>query len=154
MNLPVQLLNEHATVPTYGSASAAGMDLYANFHGDAQLRKPSPEGHAKMIAPGERYLIKTGISVAIPEGYYGRVAPRSGLAYKNGFDVLAGVVDSDYRGDVGVILINLGDKAVPVSHGDRIAQFVIEKIGRFEPEVVDSLDDTVRSAGGFGSTGK
>lgn len=157
----VQKLNEHATIPTYGSSGAAGMDLYANL---------SAEGvGAISISPGERRLIKTGIAIAIPRGHYARVAPRSGLAYKNGIDVMAGVIDEDYRGEVGVILINLGFKfavnpenlrtelvegePLIVKHGDRIAQLIIEKYTPCLPIEVSSLDDTDRGAGGFGSTG-
>lgn len=156
----VQKLNEHATIPTYGSSGAAGMDLYANF---------SAEGFGALsIAPGERRLIKTGIAIAIPRGHYARVAPRSGLAAKNGIDVMAGVIDEDYRGEVGVILINLGFRfefndagvmqvapaePVIIKHGDRIAQLIIEKYTPCLPIEVSSLDDTARGAGGFGSTG-
>ena len=144
--LPVMKLNEHATIPTYGSNDAAGMDLYANLSG--------AEGDMYTLAPGERKLFKTGIAVAIPRGFYGRIAPRSGLAYKHGIDVMAGVVDSDYRGDVGVILINLGDEDFEVKHGDRIAQFIIEDYKPCLPVPALSLDDTSRGVGGFGSTGK
>lgn len=141
----VQKLNEHATLPTYGSSGAAGMDLYANF---------SAEGIGMgSIAPGERRLIKTGIAIAIPRGHYARVAPRSGLAFKNGIAVMAGVIDEDYRGEVGVILINHGTEDFVVKHGDRIAQLIIEKYTPCLPIEVSSLDDTERGAGGFGSTG-
>lgn len=141
----VQKLNEHATLPTYGSSGAAGMDLYANF---------SAEGIGMgSIAPGERRLIKTGIAIAIPRGHYARVAPRSGLAFKNGIAVMAGVIDEDYRGEVGVILINHGTEDFVVKHGDRIAQLIIEKYTPCLPIEVSSLDDTTRGVGGFGSTG-
>lgn len=159
-------LSPGATIPTYGSAGAAGMDLYADF---------SRENY-KMIAlpPGQRKLIKTGIAIAIPRGHYARVAPRSGLAYKNGIDVMAGVIDEDYRGEVGVILFNSDfdsaersaqdtegywynpiGAALPhvIQHGDRIAQLIIEKYTPCLPVEVSSLDDTNRGAGGFGSTG-
>lgn len=158
----VKKLNDGATVPSYGSPSAAGMDLHANF---------AEEGvNAISIAPGERRLIKTGLSVEIPRGTYARIAPRSGLAYKHGIDVMAGVVDEDYRGDIGVILINLGfrfqqnpvtgrseivdNTPIIVKHGDRIAQLIIEQYMPCLPVEVESLDDTDRGAGGFGSTGK
>ncbi|QJA43149.1 deoxyuridine 5'-triphosphate nucleotidohydrolase [Phaeobacter phage MD18] len=155
--LPVQKLNDLATIPTYGSNDAAGMDLYANFFGE--------EGDMFTLAPGARKLFKTGLSVAIPRGHYGRIAPRSGLAYKHGIDVMAGVVDSDYRGDVGVILINLGfrfdetgrlieGEDVVIRHGDRIAQFIIEAYKPCLPVPALSLDGTSRGEGGFGSTGK
>ncbi|QGH74842.1 deoxyuridine 5'-triphosphate nucleotidohydrolase [Bacteriophage DSS3_MAL1] len=144
--LPVMKLNEHATIPTYGSNDAAGMDLYANFSDEV--------GGVYNLAPGERKLFKTGIAVAIPRGFYGRIAPRSGLAYKHGIDVMAGVVDSDYRGDVGVILINLGTGDFVVKHGDRIAQFIIEAYKPCLPVPALSLEGTTRGEGGFGSTGK
>lgn len=153
-------LNDHAELPTYGSAGAAGMDLYANFAG---MRGEAPEPHGYGLAPeddfltilpGDRKLIKTGISVAIPRSTYARVAPRSGLAYKSGIDVMAGVIDEDYRGEVGVILINHGMEAFVVKHGDRVAQLIIEKyLPSFVTEVTEH-DSTERGAGAFGSTGK
>jgi len=101
-----------------------------------------------------RKLVKTNISISIPEGYYGRIAPRSGLAYKNGIDVLAGVIDSDYRGDIGVILFNTDHNLdFEVNVGDRIAQIIIEKCHSANWETVETLDATVRSEGGFGSSG-
>jgi dUTP pyrophosphatase len=144
--LPVRKLNEFATVPAYGSYDAAGLDLSANLQA---------EGYSLYnLGPGERKLFKTGLSVAIPRGYYGRIAPRSGLAYKNGIDVMAGVVDSDYRGDVGVILINLDKEAhFVVEHGMRIAQLIIEDYKPCLPILCSSLDETERGSGGFGSTG-
>jgi len=157
----VQKLNEYATIPAYGSASAAGMDLCANLRAEGI--------GAISLHPGERRLIKTGIAISIPRGHYARIAPRSGLAHKNGIDVMAGVVDEDYRGDVGVILINLGFRfefddagvmqvapAEPmiIKHGDRIAQLIIETYTPCLPIEVSSLDDTSRGDGGFGSTGK
>lgn len=142
----VKKLNPHATIPTYGSNGAAGMDLYANF--------AEEDGSAFNIPPGARRLIKTGISIEIPRGTYARVAPRSGLAYKSGIDVMAGVIDEDYRGDVGVILINLGSGDFVVKHGDRIAQLIIEQYMPCLPIEVSELDTTNRGAGGFGSTGK
>ncbi|WNL50668.1 deoxyuridine triphosphatase [Ruegeria phage RpAliso] len=155
--LPVKKLNEGATIPTYGSKGAAGMDLYANFHGE--------DYNAVTIPAGGRMLIKTGIAIACPKGHYARVAPRSGLAAKNGIDVLAGVVDEDYRGEVGVILMNLGFKLDPngrfvygdpliIKHGDRIAQLIIEKFTPCLPVPCIELDSSARGEGGFGSTGK
>tara|TARA_B110001452_G_C15169599_1_gene406516 strand:- start:511 stop:1002 length:492 start_codon:yes stop_codon:yes gene_type:complete len=132
-------LSETATIPVRGSAQAAGYDLTA-----AQPAVVPARGKA---------LIKTDLSIALPEGCYGRVAPRSGLAWKHSIDVGAGVIDADYRGNVGVILFNLSDKDFEVSVGDRVAQLILERI--FTPEVqeVDDLDATARGAGGFGSTG-
>ena len=139
MILQVQRLNTIAKLPTYGGAEAAGMDLYSVC--------------GATLAPGQRALIKTGIAIAVPKGHYARVAPRSGLAFKNGIDVLAGVIDSDYRGEVGAILINHSDVDFVVNPGDRVAQLIIEKIE--QPKVVEafSLDESVRGADGFGSTG-
>ncbi|SPO45473.1 probable dUTP pyrophosphatase [Moesziomyces antarcticus] len=128
-----------AKLPTRGSASAAGYDLYAS--------------EAVVIPRGGRKVVQTGICLAIPEGHYGRVAPRSGLASKHGIDTGAGVIDADYRGLLGVLLFNLGDADFTVNEGDRIAQLIIEKIATPEVEEVESLDDTIRGAGGFGSTG-
>lgn len=140
MSLPTKLLNENATAPTYGSEHAAGMDLYA--------------AHAATIPAGRHAIVKTGIAVAIPHGYYGRVAPRSGLAYKKGVDVYAGVIDNDYRGEIGVILYNSGTQSLIVTPGDRVAQMIITPYVKMEPVVVDDLDDTDRGDGGFGSTGQ
>ncbi|AXA52089.1 dUTP pyrophosphatase [Malassezia restricta] len=128
-----------AKLPVRGSAQAAGYDLFACE--DAVIPK------------GGRAVVQTGIHVALPEGHYGRVAPRSGLAVKHGIDVGAGVVDSDYRGLLGVVLFNFGSDDFQFRAGDRIAQLVIEKISTPDVEEVDSLDDTTRGSGGFGSTG-
>lgn len=138
--MKIQLINEHAKIPTRGTPYSAGYDLYSteNF----------------VILPGDRHLFKTGLKMEIPIGLYGRIAPRSGLAYKNGIDVLAGVIDSDYRNDVGVILINLSTDPVEIKLGDKIAQIIFETHHEQQFETVSSLTDTVRGTGGFGSTGK
>lgn len=133
-------LHPDATLPVRGSASAAGLDLFACA--------------TVTLGPGEHKPVSTGVAVAIPDGYYGRVAPRSGLAFKHAIDTLAGVVDSDYRGEIVCILINLGREAVELKTGDRIAQMVIEAIIRPEPAWADTLEETARGAGGFGSTGR
>jgi dUTP pyrophosphatase len=158
--LDVQCLNRYATLPTYGSNGAAGLDLCANFFSE-RGHAPEPHGHGLFtvddyfdLAPGQRHLFKTGLAVAIPPSHYGRIAPRSGLAYKAGIDVMAGVIDEDYRGDVGVILINLGSEPYRVKHGDRIAQLIIEKYTPVLVVPTASLDDTNRGASGWGSTGK
>ena len=124
--------------PEYGSRDAAGADLRAA--NDGELR------------PMERQLVDTGLRIAMPSGYYGRVAPRSGLAVRWGIDVLAGVIDADYRGTIGVCLINLGEERFVWRAGDRIAQLIIEPCERvqFAPH---GLRDSERGAGGFGSTG-
>ena len=131
-------------LPTYATNGSAGMDLRANLQEDV------------VIAPGERKLISTGLKISLPVGYEAQIRPRSGLALKKGVTVLnsPGTVDSDYIGDIGVILINHGDESFTVSNGDRIAQMVIAKHETVEFEQVESLDETERGAGGFGSTGK
>jgi deoxyuridine 5'-triphosphate nucleotidohydrolase len=105
------------------------------------------------IPAGGRALVKTGIAISLPSGYYGRVAPRSGLAVKNGIDVGAGVIDSDYRGEVGVLLFNFGSEVFRAEAGTRVAQLIVEPMVLVQPVEVSDLDDTQRGAGGFGSTG-
>lgn len=150
--LQIKQFTSTSIVPTYGSDQAAGLDLYAD------VKHHAPEGGSGFetltVKPGERKLVKTGIAIAAPSGHYARVAPRSGLAYKSGMDVMAGVIDEDYRGDVGVILINLGDKDFIIHHGDRVAQLILERCTRCSVDVVAELSDTRRGAGKFGSTGK
>lgn len=133
-------LSEHATAPTKGSARAAGYDLYSAYD--------------YTIPPMEKTLVKTDIQIALPSGCYGRVAPRSGLAAKHFIDVGAGVIDEDYRGNLGVVLFNFGKEKFEVKKGDRIAQLICERIFYPEIEEVQVLDDTERGSGGFGSTGK
>lgn len=137
--MEVQLLSHDASAPTRGSTEAAGFDLYSSEN--------------TTVVSGERRLVSTGISVAIPYGYYGRVAPRSGLAVKKSIDIGAGVVDSDYRGEVKILIINNGDCPFHINKRDRIAQLVIEKIFMGDIVEVDQLSTTVRGDGGFGSTG-
>jgi len=139
--MKIKLLETNAKVPVRANDCAAGYDLYSSCNA--------------LIYPQERMLIKTGISIEIPEGYYGRIAPRSGWALKYGIDTLAGVIDSDYRGEVGVILYNT-DKAIPfnIKIGDRIAQIIFEKYYTFDIEISDEISKTARGDGGFGSTGK
>ena len=140
LEINVKKLSENATIPTQGSTFAAGYDLYA--------------AEDAVVNCGTRKLIKTNISMEITPGYYGRIAPRSGLAYKNGIDVLAGVIDSDYRGDIGVILYN-SDKNIDfiVKKGDRIAQIIFEACYSATLNEAENLDNTLRQSGGFGSTG-
>jgi dUTP pyrophosphatase len=137
--LSFKKLDPTAVLPTRGSSAAAGLDLYSIAAIDLQ--------------PRERRLIPTGLAVAIPEGYYGRLAPRSGLAAKNGLDVLAGVVDADYRGEIGCLLYNAGEEMVSLPARTKICQLIIEKIITPEAAWVDSLSETGRGGGGFGSTG-
>ena len=133
---------EPLELPGYATAGAAGLDLRADV--------------AVALAPGERALVPTGVSLAIPPGYEGQVRPRSGLALRDGVTCLntPGTIDSDYRGEVGVILVNLGQKAVQISRGDRIAQLVIAPVTRAGLAEVPELSATSRGAGGFGHTGR
>merc|ERR1712098_387853 len=137
--LQVAKLSDNATIPTRGSATAAGYDLYS--------------AEDCVITARGKGLVKTDIQIKVPHGTYGRIAPRSGLAWKNHIDIGAGVVDEDYRGNLGVVMFNHADSVFEVKKGDRIAQLVCEKISYPELEVLDSLDETVRGEGGFGSTG-
>ena len=132
--------------PAYATAGAAGLDLRAALPADA----------SRTLAPGERAMIPTGFQIALPDGYEAQVRPRSGLAAKQGITCLntPGTIDSDYRGEVSVILINLGQEPVVVSRGDRIAQMVIAPVSRAVFDEVATLDDTARGEGGFGSTGR
>lgn len=128
-------------MPAYATTGAAGMDVVSAEDLD--------------LAPGARHAVATGFAMAIPEGYEVQVRPRSGLALKHGITCLntPGTIDSDYRGEVKVILANLGDAPFPVRRGDRIAQLVPAPVQRAIFVAVDGLDDTARGAGGFGSTG-
>ncbi|KAF2437334.1 dUTP diphosphatase [Karstenula rhodostoma CBS 690.94] len=137
--LQVQLLSDKARAPTKGSAFAAGHDLYS--------------ARDVVIPARGRARVDTDISIAVPAGTYGRVAPRSGLAAKHGIDTMAGVIDADYRGQVGVILANLSETDFEIKVGDRIAQLIVEKVVMPEVVVVEKLEESVRGAGGFGSTG-
>lgn len=130
-------------IPARASEHAAGFDLRAAV--DAPLT----------LAPGERALVPTGISVAIPPGYEGQIRPRSGLAIRNGIALVnaPGTIDADYRGEVQVIAINLGAEAFTIARGDRIAQLVIGPVLEVALEAVEELGETVRGSGGFGSTG-
>ena len=133
-------------LPAYETFGAAGADLRANFG------KPK----SVILEPGARALIPTGLRLAIPHGFEVQVRPRSGLALKHGISIpnAPGTIDSDYRGPLGVILINLGDAAFTVAHGDRIAQMVVAPVAQAQFELAATLDDTARGVGGFGSTGR
>lgn len=132
-------------LPEMKTAGAAGLDLPAAVPADAPI----------MLAPGGRALVPTGLTMAIPEGYEGQVRPRSGLAFSQGVTVLnaPGTIDADYRGELKVLLVNLGDAPVEITRGMRIAQLVIAPVTATRLVEVEALDDTVRGAGGFGSTG-
>ena len=133
---------EGLPVPAYATAGAAGMDVVA--------------AEALTLAPGARAAVATGFAIAIPEGYEVQVRPRSGLALKHGITCLntPGTIDSDYRGEVKVILINLGEAPFAIARGERIAQLVPAPVQRATLAIVDELDDTARGSGGFGSTGR
>ena len=144
MVIQLKKLNENALLPTRGSEHAAGYDLYACLEEDV------------LIAPGQTVKIGTGLAVAVPEGFFGAVFARSGLASKEGLRPAncVGVCDSDYRGEYIIALHNDSNMARTVRHGDRIAQLVILPFLPAEFEECDSLPETARGAGGFGSTGK
>jgi len=137
--LLIKKLSEKAKLPTRGSAFAAGYDIYA--------------AKDTIVPARGKVLVDTDISMAVPAGTYGRIAPRSGLASKHMIDTGAGVIDADYRGQVKVLLFNHGEKDFEVKEGDRVAQLVLERI--YTPEVleVQELEESVRGEGGFGSTG-
>lgn len=139
MFISVQRLSDNAYLPTRANAFAAGLDLYA------------PAAYA--IQPGDRQLIPLDIAVEIPMGTFAHILPRSGLALKNGIQVGAGVVDSDYRGNVGVLLFNMGQQVYEIAKGDRIAQMVVKPCLLMDVHETDSLVPTARGSGGFGSTG-
>lgn len=130
-------------LPAYATVGSAGLDLRAHLE------------ESKVLQPGERVLVPTGLSLALPEGFEAQVRPRSGLALKHGITVLnsPGTVDADYRGDVGVILINLGAEPFTIAPGDRIAQLVLAAYAQVEWAPVEVLPETERGAGGFGHTG-
>jgi dUTP pyrophosphatase len=132
-------LHPEARLPSRGSAGAAGLDLCAV--------------ERVTLAVGARAAVRTGLAVAIPVGFYGRIAPRSGLAVRHGIDVLAGVVDADYRGEILCALVNHGTEPFEIEPGARVAQLVVEAIASPEPAWAEDLEETERGAGGFGSTG-
>ena len=133
-------------LPAYETAGSAGMDV----------RAAVPDHEPMVLAPGQRAMVPTGLSVAIPEGYEIQVRPRSGLAAKHGLTCLntPGTIDSDYRGEIKVILINLGAEPFTIQRGERIAQLVLAPVTRLAWSHVETLGETARGAGGFGSTGR
>ncbi len=142
-SLQIKLLRADATVPVAHTEGAAGLDLAAAL--DAPIT----------IAPGARALVPTGLAIALPPGHEGQVRPRSGLALKHGITVLnsPGTIDEDYRGEVGIVLVNHGTSPFVVEHGLRIAQLVVAPVTRVAVEIVADLGATARGAGGYGSTG-
>ena len=148
VRIPVVALPHHEglPLPAYASAGAAGMDL----------RAAVAEAAPVTLKPGGRALVPTGLQIAVPEGFEAQVRPRSGLALKHGVTCLntPGTIDSDYRGEVGVLLVNLGEEPFVIRRGERIAQMVIAAYGQAEWEPVEAHPPTERGAGGFGSTGQ
>jgi len=139
-----RLKKDHpVSLPQYMTEGSSGMDLFASLPQEV------------ILVPGERKLIPAGISVAIPEGFEGQIRPRSGLAIQKGIGIVngPGTVDADYRGEVGVLLINFGKEPFTIRNGDRIAQMVISPVTRVTLEEVDDLPPTHRQGGGFGHTG-
>jgi len=143
--MKINIINKSSnSLPHYETIASAGMDLRAHLENDI------------VLPPMERVIIPTGLFMELPVGYEAQVRPRSGLAAKHGLTVLnsPGTVDADYRGEIGVILVNLSNTAFTIKNGERIAQMVIAKHDRAEWEEVKSLSDTSRGTGGFGSTGR
>lgn len=136
-------------LPSYETAGAAGADIRANLATEDRT-------NGLTLAPGARMLVPTGLRLAIPTGFEVQVRPRSGLALKHGITLAnsPGTIDSDYRGPLGVILLNLGEVPFTVAHGERIAQLIVAPVMQGQFDLVDTLDETSRGAGGFGSTGK
>jgi len=143
ISVQIKKMHPQAEIPKYMTPGSAGCDIKACLPEPLEIR------------PGERLAVPTGLAFGIPEGYEIQVRPRSGLAIKQGITVVnaPGTIDSDYRGEVMVLLINLGKEPVRIAHGDRIAQCVLQKVNQVEWTLVESLENTQRGAGGFGSTG-
>lgn len=143
IEINIKRLRPGAKVPRYMTEHAAGFDLHADL--DEPLR----------LQPGQRCLVPTGLAMAIPPGFEGQVRPRSGLALKKGLSLVnsPGTIDADYRGEVGIILINHGSEEVVIDSGERIAQLVIATVCRAEFTLCEDLEETTRNAGGFGHTG-
>ncbi len=143
--MKIEIVNKSRhTLPQYATTSSAGMDIRANLSEPMELK------------PMERQLIPTGLYIALPEGYEAQMRPRSGLAIKHGVTLLntPGTIDADYRGEIGVILINLSSEPFVIKDGERICQMVITSHSHVEWQQVEVLDETLRGAGGFGHTGK
>lgn len=160
-----QRLHPDAILPTRATYGSVGLDLHACFDGAAYENAErrglvvhidgSLRPHAIVLPPGERLLVRTGWAVAIGRGFEGQVRPRSGLAWRHGVTVLnaPGTIDSDYRGPLGVLLVNLGQSDFVIRQGDRIAQLVIAPVAMVDVREVEALPETERGEGGFGSTG-
>lgn len=143
--MKVNIINKsHHPLPAYQTNQSAGMDIRANLTEPIELK------------PLERKLIPTGLYIALPDGYEAQIRPRSGLAIKHGITLLntPGTIDADYRGEIGVILVNLSNESFVINDGERICQMVVAQYQQIEWKTVESLDETERGAGGFGHTGK
>lgn len=143
--MKIKIINQsHNPLPEYATPGSSGMDIRAHLD------------HPVALKPMERTLIPTGLFIELPHGYEAQIRPRSGLAIKHGITCLntPGTIDADYRGEIKIILINLSTETQSVQNGERIAQMVIQKVEQAEWELTQQLDETLRSAGGFGSTGK
>lgn len=145
MSIAVKIINTSSNpLPAYATEGSSGLDLRANLQGTMALK------------PMERQMVPTGLFIELPEGFEAQVRPRSGLAIKQGLTCLntPGTIDSDYRGEIKILLINLSGELQVIQHGDRIAQMVIQQVEKISWQPVEILSDTSRSEGGFGSTGK
>jgi len=142
--MKVKIVNKSKNpLPKYSTVQSSGMDLQANIDEPVKLK------------PLERSLVPTGMYIELPDGYEAQIRPRSGLTLKKGITVLntPGTIDSDYRGEIGIIMINLSNEQVEITPGERICQMVISRVEKIELEETDQINDTTRSAGGFGHTG-
>ena len=143
--MKIQIVNQSRhPLPSYSTLLSAGMDLRAHLE------------HPITLSPGARILVPTGLYISLPQGYEAQIRPRSGLALKKGITILnaPGTIDADYRGEIGVIIVNLSQEDFVINDGERIAQMVVAKHETVEWELCDTLDETVRGAGGFGHTGQ
>ena len=143
--MTIRIINKsNNSLPAYETLHAAGMDLRANIEAPVSLK------------PLERKLLPTGLFIELPEGFEAQIRPRSGLAYKHGISIVnaPGTIDADYRGEIGVLLVNLSDQLFEINPGDRIAQMVVARHEKVEWQQVESLTETSRGAGGYGHTGK
>lgn len=142
--IKIRITSDNGIVPVYETAGSAGMDIKAHLH------------QPMTLSPGERALVPTGLSIELPPGFEAQIRARSGLAYKHGIGLVNGVgtIDSDYRGEIGILLINWGDKPFVIHDGDRIAQMIISRYEKVEWDIATKLSQTDRGEGGFGHTGK
>lgn len=142
--MKLKLLYPDAQVPRYATPGASGLDIHAY----------SSDGTGWVIGPGSRVLISTGIAIELPMGHEAQVRPRSGMALRHGVAAVLGTIDSDYRGEIKVLLVNHSRDAAPIQHGDRIAQLVVAPVASVTVEVVEDLSETARGEKGFGSSGR